>query len=123
MLRSKLLSEKQLRYLARAIYEDVHGLNPYERKNIFKYGQYQCDHIVSGRQFLWDDPDFEDWDNIYYLTPYLEKEKGGYNFYFKGGFNEKSEKIYFKKDTKPEDIYIKIAELQDKIENNSRNLL
>lgn len=115
-MRSKLLSEKQLRYLARAIYEDVHGLNPYEQKNIFKYRQYQCNHIVTGSQFLWNDPNFESWSNIYYLTPYLEKAEGGYNFYFKGCYGEKSEKIYFERNTEPEDIYVRIAELQDKMQ-------
>jgi len=120
----KLFSEKQLRYLAKAILQDIKGLNPYEKKNVFKHGKYKTNHLVRGSQF-YNDSNFESWSNVEYITPNVEKIDGktfsvdfrtSYNYSpkHKDNFNDK---VIFNKNITEKELYILIAELHDKVED------
>ncbi len=106
-------TEKQLRFLARAVYNDVNGLNPYEKKNIFKFSRHTTNHLVRSCQFR-NELGEDTWGYAWYLQANLEKAKGGYTFNFRYD-NIETEKIYFRKNTAPSEIYIRIANLQDTI--------
>jgi len=108
------LNEKQLRYLSRAIHQDIRGKNPYERKNIFKFGKNICDYIVKGVQFVDDKKLYDEinWNNC--NTPYLENyDSKEIKFYFRTDMFKKSNMVKISKKMTEVEIYILIADLQD----------
>jgi hypothetical protein len=111
-------NEKQLRYLSRAIQEDINGLNPFVRKNIFKIGKNKItDYIVSGVQFCNEAYKEIKWSNTYMNIPYLENyDNKGIKFYFKVDIDKNSNKIEINKNMTACEIYLLISKLQDSIE-------
>ena len=126
MKNATMFSEKQLRYLAKAIHQDVRGQNPYDKKNIFKHGRYTTNHLVMGRQFICEQekhPDFISWAHTDYIaTPNLEKVTGGYEFNFRIHHQSNMEmsttqKVFIPKNATNTEIYVIISECHDQIES------
>ena len=98
------LKDNVLMALAEQAYNDIKGINPYEKKNVFKYGKYKTNHLVTISQdyivkkynVTYEDRPM----SIYHPTLNIEKLEGKstYSFNFRYNGNE-TNKIIIKNPT------------------------
>jgi hypothetical protein len=98
------LKDNVLMAIAEQAYNNIKGINPYEKKNVFRYGKYKTNHLVTISQdyivkkynITYDDKPI----SIYHPTLNIEKLEGGATYSINFRYNGKeTNKIIIKNPT------------------------